>query len=268
MDEVKTLQMELAAIPQTILAPDGEFAAALAWWRDAGVDGDWQDAPAGWLAEPAEVPAPQPDAAPKPESRKHAAEPAPPPAIGPDSIPQDLQAFTRWWLAEPALDSGRISGRVTPRGPIEAEVMVLVGEPEREDEAAGRLLSGTQGRLLDAMLAAMGIAPDQAYVASALPRHTPHADWAAVQQQGMGQVLARHIALAAPKCLITFGGHILPLLGHDPANKPGALRRFNHEGRIVPLLPARALAAMLERPRWKSAFWRSWLEWNGALETD
>jgi hypothetical protein len=245
-----------------------QIAGALDWWRDAGVDGDWQDEAKGWLAEVS--PDRVAETAPAAKIAVRQAEPPPPPepAIMADAIPQDLAAYSQWWLTEPALDNGRTAGRVAPRGPIGAPVMVLVGEPEREDEAAGRLLSGQQGRLLDAILAAIGIAPESAYVASALPRHTPLADWAAAANDGLGTAALRHIELAAPGRLIVFGSTILPLLGHDPAKSPAFLLKINQGSANLPVLAAKDLAALVEKPRWKASFWRSWLEWGASLETN
>ena len=262
--------MEIGTNPAVPPALAEEIAAAFDWWREAGVDGDWLDRPRGWLAPPVAESAPA-----------VAANPAKPIAeikLPKLEIPSDFETFFAWWQSEPLLDNGQTSARVSPRGPCHAEVMVLVAEPEREDR--DRLLSGPQGRLLDAMLAAMGIAPGSTYVASILPRHTPHADWQAVRAAGLGEVLSRHVALAAPKRLIAFTGNILPLLGHDPANNPDSSRQFNHGAGSVPLLAARELAALLERPRWKAGFWKSSLDWtgrewtggdslaNGALEID
>ena len=75
--------------------------------------------------------------------------------------------------------------------------------------------------------------------------------------QGLGELASHHIALAAPKRLIVFGVHILPLLGHDPANNPANSAQINHGSPITPLpapmLAVRDLAVLLERPRWKAA---------------
>ena len=139
--------------------------------------------------------------------------------------------------------------------------MILVAEPEQGDTEV--LLSGPQGRLLDAMLAAMGTAPGDAYVASVLPRHTPHADWTAPAARGLGELARHHVALVEPKRLIVFGSNILPLLGHDPAQNPAASAQFQHEALTLPMLAARDLAVLLERPRWKAAFWQTWLDWTG-----
>ncbi len=239
-----------------------QIAAALDWWREAGVDGDLCDAPQRWMVP--EIPA---DSEPVVTSRASAtptpaAAPAPPPPLSVDrsTWPQEFDTFAPWWLAEPWIDEGRTSARLPPRGAHGAELMILVPEPERDDGDV--LLAGPQGRLLAAMLTAMGTAPTTAYVASVLPRHLPHADWDAIAARGLGLLVRHHIALVAPKRLIVFGSNILPLLGHDPANKPAVGAEFQHEGLTVPLLPARDLAVLLERPRWKAAFWQSWLDWT------
>jgi DNA polymerase len=138
--------------------------------------------------------------------------------------------------------------------------MVLVAEPERDDTT--ELLSGPHGRLLAAMLAAMGIAPDAAYVGSVLPRHTPHADWDEAAARGLGDLACHHVALVAPQRLIVFGSSILSLLGHDPANFPAGAGEFQHGGSTLPMLAARDLAVLLERPRWKAVFWQNWLDWT------
>lgn len=239
-----------------------QIAAALDWWREAGVDGDLQDEPQQWIKPEAPVEA----AAVAEKPAIAAAPPLPLPAqLDRSAWPQELAAFAPWWLADPWLDEGRTSGRVPPRGLANAELMVLVAEPEREDSET--LLSGPQGRLLAAMLAAMGVAPEQAYIGSVLPRPMPHADWTAIAARGLGELARHHVALAAPKRLLVFGGSILSLLGHDPAQSSSASGEFQHGDLTVPLLAARDLAVLLERPRWKAGFWQNWLDWTAESET-
>ncbi|MCB2079738.1 MAG: hypothetical protein KDE55_18845 [Novosphingobium sp.] len=238
-----------------------DFAAALDWWRDAGVDCTFHDEPANWIAPPEEAKeaiatAPVPEATERP---RHFA-PLPVPDIDLSGIPDDLAGFSEWWMKEPALDDGRLGGRVPPRGVAGADLMVLVPEPEAED--SDQLLSGSQGRLLQAMLEAMEIGPDRAYLASALPRHTPMADWQAKVDAGYGAVVRRHVILARPKRLLVFGTNILPLIDNDPAQGPAVLRNFNHEGMSIPMLVTRGLPALLERPRWKGIVWQAWLDWT------
>ena len=161
-------------------------------------------------------------------------------------------------MSEPILADGSIARRIAPRGAAGAELMIVVPEPEREDEAM--LLSGPQGKLLDAMLKAFGLETNEVYYASALPRHLPGADWTAMAASGIGEVLAAHVALAAPKRLMVFGASVLPLLSHDPPQVPADLRIFNHGSVNVPMLACRSLAALLEQPRWKDRIWQAWLE--------
>ena len=137
--------------------------------------------------------------------------------------------------------------------------MILVAEPERDDQ--DQLLAGPQGRLLAAMLAAMELPKDGIYLASVLPRHTPHADWGEAAARSLGELACHHVALASPQRLIVFGSSILPLLGHDLANFPAGAGEFQHGVTTLPMLAARDLAVLLERPRWKAQFWQSWLDW-------
>ncbi len=241
----------------------GGIAAALDWWRLAGVDHDFADNPRDWLPPPAE-PAVTEAAPPTQMAHQAASRPEPEPAVAfggdPSSWPTVLAEFAPWWLTEPALDSGMIHGRIAPRGAAGAALLVLVDHPEAGDHDA--LLSGPQGRLLGAFLAAAGIAADQRYVASALPRHMPLPDWSQLNASGLGQLTRHHIALAAPQRVIVFGSHISPLLGHDPANSAQSLHEFNHEGRSFPVLVAPGLDELMARPRRKALLWQRWLEWT------
>jgi DNA polymerase len=242
------------------LSPMGrEIAAALQWWRDAGLEHDFADEPADWLARPApavtEAPPPPPPvevkAAPKPLIRLGGER---------ESWPLDLAGFSAWWLAEPSLDNGQVAGRVPARGPTHAALMVLVEHPESGD--GERLLSGPQGRLLDAILAALGLAPDQVYVASLLPRHMPLPDWPGLAEAGLGDLALHHVALAAPKRLISFGANVSSLLGHDPAKNAETLPQTYQVGPQVPALAAPGLDTLMARPRGKARLWQALLDWQ------
>ncbi len=244
-----------------------QMAAAIGWWREAGVEHDFADEPRVWMATPEPV-VPQ-ELVPAP---KHiAAVPASELRVGgaPADWPTTLDEFTAWWLAEPTLDHGQVTSRLAPRGPARAELMLLVDYPEEHDRDL--LLSGRHGKLLSAMLEAMGIAEDAVYFASALPRHTPMPDWAALKRNGLSKVLAHHIQLAAPKRLIVFGRNVSALisspLDNDPAKIAETLPGFNHEGTNVPLLGATGLDMLLSKPRGKARFWELWLAWTGTNAT-
>lgn len=241
------------------------IAGALDWWRDAGVEHSFADDPVHWLEADESLPdQPQKPAgdlnvAP-PEASNKNPEPAPIAVFDAASLPADHTAFTDWWLTEAALADGPASIRVAPRGKPGADLMVIVPEPEAQDSEV--LLSGPQGRLLNAMLSAFEIAPDKAYIASALPRHMPAADWEGLAARGLGTVMAHHVALVRPARLIVFGTGILPLIGHGPPQGPAELRNLDHGDTKVPMLACRSLAALIEQPRWKARIWQAWLDWT------
>lgn len=238
----------------------GEIAAAMAWWREAGVDCAFADEPTRWITPP--EPEPQPGEN-RPATPKQFTAPPPPPRprIGGDPAlwPQDLAAFRQWWLEEPSLDGGQVARRVPSRGPTNAALMVLVEQPDEEDSE--RLLSGRQGAMLESMLAAMGVAEEAVAVVAIFTRRTPLPDLAGLAEGGLGDLTRHHVHLTAPQRIIVLGSNILPLLGHDPAQSAQSLRSFNHEGRTIPLLAGPALDAMARGPA-KAAFWRKWLEWG------
>ena len=237
-------------------------AAALQWWREAGVEHSYADSAASWLTAPQAADESQS----VPALYTPPVPPAPPPRplIGGDPArwPQDLPSFQAWWLAEPTLDAGQLAGRVAPRGAAGAQLMVLVDHPEADD--AERLLSGPLGKLLGAILAAIGIAPDQAYIASVLPRHMPHPDWADLAQTGLPELTRQHIALAAPQRLICFGHHVSSLLGHDPAKSADSFAQITHSHGAVAALMAPGLEDLMGRPRVKARLWQALLAWPSA----
>jgi DNA polymerase len=230
------------------------IAAAQAWWREAGVDCVFHDEPHGWLA----------DEAPPVAVAKVAARPAPPPKprIGGDPAgwPEDLAAFRRWWLEEPSLDHGGGHPRIAPRGEADAALMLLVPMPEADDRET--LLSGREGRLLAALVTAMGLRPEQVYLAAALPRHAALPDWERLRDDGLGEVLLHHVRLAAPQRLMVLGTRILPLLGHDPAQAAPAVSELAIQDRSVPLLASYAPERLLGNARQRAGLWSRWLDWT------
>ena len=238
-----------------------EIAAALEWWRAAGVDLDFVDDPVLWLAPPQDDRPALPAAfmaAPEVAARTETDTGFPGIGGPKEAWPAVFSEFAPWWLNEPLLDHGTVRGRVAPRGPKEAELMVIVAQPEPDDGDA--LLSGPHGNLAAAILLAIGIAPENVYFASALPRHMPAANWEALAAQGLGEVLRHHIALAAPRRILAFGSVIPSLLGHDPAQISGFSLTFKHEDRSIGVLAARDLAFLAAKPAAKARLWQRLLD--------
>ena len=228
--------------------------AALAWWRQAGVDGDWIDDPQDWLAKAR--PAPKPGAT--------LAQPveiiAPALAGGADNWPRDLAAFAPWWLSEPDLAPAGLL-RLPPAGPEHPPLMVVVPMPAADDGDV--LLSGKAGRLLDGFLQAAGLARAQVYCAAALPARISAPDWAALAKSGLGDVLIHHIALVRPQRLILFGQNgISTLIGNASTHNPTHLPLINHDDAKVPELWGYDLETIVARPALKAGLWSRWLDWT------
>ncbi|TRD12497.1 hypothetical protein FGU71_11910 [Erythrobacter insulae] len=248
-----------------------DLAATIEWWSNAGVDMDFTDDATAWLTdeeviEPARKPDQRQDgdnpanAEQNPENKQIAAPSVQRVDLLGDSPPASLEQFHTFWMEAPGLDGIGTKGRILPRGKPQCDLMVLVCDPEESDRDT--LLSGDQGKLLSNMLAAMGYAEDDTYIASALPRHTPMADTTAIATGGMDEVTALHIRLVAPKRLIALGTSILPFLGHDRSQEFTSLREINHRSVNTPLLSSEGLDAMMSMPRLKARFWRRWIEWS------
>ena len=239
--------------------------AALAWWREAGVDLAFVDAPQDWLeaqTKPAAGKAPAvaalPPLPPKPPSIS--AQPAETAPIAADRSewPETFENFAPWWLTEPTL-APRGAKRLPPVGPKSAPLMVLVPMPAEDD--GDTLLSGRTGLLLDAMLTAMGLDPASIYRAAALPARIALPDWAGLGAAGLGAVRMRHVLLAAPQRLLVFGRNdISALLAHGPTQNAHDLRVFNHESGTVPAGFEYDLETLLAKPGWKAGVWQRWLD--------
>lgn len=229
--------------------------AALAWWHDAGVDGDWIDAPQDWLAKPAAARTAQ--ALPQPTI-----DAGPGFAGGAANWPKDLATFSTWWMSEPDLAPAG-ARRVPPAGPAAPPLMVVVAMPEVDDDE--HLLSGKAGQLLDAFLAAAGLARDQVYCAAALPARIAAPDWPALAAAGLGAILLHHVALVRPQRLMLFGQNgISTLIGNGSPNRPTHLPSINHDDAMVAVLWSYDLESIVARPALKAGLWSRWLDWMPA----
>lgn len=255
--------------PATAL--ERELAAYWSWWREAGVDNAFADEPRALLrlvgvdrAAPGGTSEQARETAPAP---LRPAQPSPArPAIGgaPEAWPRDPAAWRAWWLAEPSLELPGSGPRLAPRGDAGAALMILVPMPEAHDR--DRLLEGREGALVEAMLASMAIAPADAYIAAALPRHMAAPDWDGLDAAGFVALTRHHLALARPQRLLVLGHAILPLLGHGSSQPPAAVRETAisdaPDAARIPTLAGFAPGRLLENARQRALLWRRWLEWT------
>ncbi|WP_373487843.1 uracil-DNA glycosylase family protein [Blastomonas sp.] len=215
------------------------------WWQLAGVTWDYREIPNDWLADepPARSPQVRQPIAAAPTTAK-----APPPAPQMPRVilPDSLAEFQRMWT-EGALGEDNGSGPcIAPTGPANAQIMVLTGSPEADDQ--GTVLSGTVGRLLKNIMAACGTDIEQVYRASFYPRVGLDRRVAAEQIAAWHRITMHHIALVQPQMLVIAGDETAKaLLGHVPSQKPPILHFLNHGEFKIKTVATRRLNLMLHR---------------------
>lgn len=221
---------------ETINGAGAEALSLLGWWQLAGVDVLVDEAPRDWLQAPA---------------RPAIAEAAAAPAL--DAQPASIAAMHHW-LATAAMP-GESAPRLAPAGDPAAPLMILVDMPEPQDSAEGRLVDGDAGRLLDRMLAAIGLARDAIYLSPLAPARPAAGRIDAANETALAAAARAHVAIAKPKYLLLLGdAPTRALLGTGFAQARGRLHGINQEAtRIIASFPPRLL---LRQPALKAEAWK------------
>ena len=220
-----------------------EARSALAWWLAAGVDVAIQEEPRDWL-KPAAGRRPPP------------AESAPPPNLVQPS--HETLAELRDWLASSAQLplASSTAKRILPHGPEHAAIMLLSDVPSLEDYAAGQPIGGDAWILAQRMLAAIGIAPDQAYCASLSPIHAPGTRLSGREREDFAEIARRHVRLAQPERLLLLGdGPAQALLGKPVARARGHIHKVEGVRTVATFHPRH----LIKRPLDKSLAWQDLL---------
>lgn len=229
----------------------GAAASALDWWREAGVDTLVEETPRAWLAEAAPLRAPAANA-----------EAAPAAA----ALPATLAEFEAWRTSAAAPDANW-GTPIAPSGAAASGLMVLLDMPEREDAAAGQLLSGEAGKLFDRMLAAIGRDRQSIYLAS-LAVARPGTGRIAPEAAGALADLARHhIALVRPKRLLVMGDAAnRALLGTNAAGSGALFHIVHHDSGQTEAVATFHPRFLLDNPGQKARAWRDLQLLIGGLE--
>lgn len=230
-----------------------QYAATIDWWRDAGVDFDFTDEIEPLLADDTKPVAPA-----NPPGREPEAEKPPEPKVMAADLPDTLAAFRDWWVGpENPFASGQ-AGRVAPIGVEGAPIMVLATMPEVDDRDS--LLSGPQGQMLGNVLRALGVDPNSAYFASALPSHTTLPDWDELGRDGLGSAIKQHIALAKPQKILLFGSKLPGLIGHEQNASPETFARMGDIATLATFSPDR----LLDHARQRARLWKRLCQWTAS----
>ncbi len=257
-----------------------EIIAALCWQGEIGVDEALDDQPADWSSftarsGTAQRPAAQSSAlAPVPTRPPASSRPviSDAPVPGSAELRQSLAGVTDLAGLRAALSQFEDCSLkhtamtlVFSDGNPEARLM-LVGDPPGEDEdRAGLPFAGANGRLLDRMLAALGLDRTKVYLTSVLPWRPPgnrsptHAEIALCLP-----FIERHIALVKPQALVLFGSVAAKsLLGRSEGlpRLRGQWFDFRPPGttQILPTMATYHPSYLLKSPLHKREVWRDLL---------
>ncbi|MBP7000574.1 uracil-DNA glycosylase [Amaricoccus sp.] len=232
--------------------------AALAWQVEMGAD-----------EAIGETPVDRFEAAPTPAPVAVVPAPAPrPPAVpaedsaGIAAACEDLPALRAAMAAFEgcALKRGARS-LVFADGDPRARVMLVGEAPGREEDMAGLPFVGRSGQLLDRMLAAIGLTrkgedpATSVYITNVLPWRPPaNREPSSDEVAMMRPFLMRHIALKAPKVLVTLGS---PATRTVLATATGINRLHGIWADLggIPVLPMLHPAALLRAPERKREAW-------------
>ena len=245
------------------------LASYLGWWHAAGLVDAVADSPRNWLERAAPDPEPtvveprRPDQRPRPVAAPAFAEPrtgatTSTPGTSPTANwPSDLAAFDDWLASAPEVPGASWSmRRILPSGPALAPLMVLSDVPDGEDVDAGALLTGAAGRLLDAMLAAIGLSRDGVRLGSIAITRPPGGGWGGDNADALRSLALHHIRLAQPQRLLLLGQSGCQLLsGLDVPPDGTPIPPINHSGATVAAVAIHHPRLLLQRPMLKRPAW-------------
>lgn len=148
---------------------------------------------------------------------------------------------------------------------------LFVGEaPGYEEDRTGLPFVGRAGKLLDKMLAAIGLDRSSAYIINVLPWRPPdNRNPDATEVAKCIPFLRRHIELHAPEVMVLLGGvAVRHVLGKTEGimQSRGKWQQYHADGRMVPVMPTLHPAYLLRQPAHKQLAWRDLLSLINKIE--
>lgn len=157
-------------------------------------------------------------------------------------------------------------------GNPDAEVMFIGEAPGADEDREGRPFVGVSGRLLDRMMASIGLDRDTAYITNILPWRPPgNREPTPAEVAACLPFIKKHIQLVGPKVLVLVGGtSAKTLLGR----KEGIMRlrgrwlayRTDEAAEPIPVLATFHPAFLLRSPAQKGNAWRDLLMVKSKLQ--
>lgn len=232
--------------------------AALEWLIAAGADEAVEDSPVDHLtpvlAPPVPAVPPPASSLPRPAAmQNHASRDLAAQCGSLDALRQAILDFDGCALKQTATNT------VFADGNPQARIMLIGEAPGADEDRIGRPFVGQAGRLLDRMLASIGLDRDQVYITNILPWRPPgNRNPSPAEVEMCLPFVQRHIALIAPDIVVLLGGVAAKAL-LDTASGITRLRgrwtSLDVAGRAVPVLPMFHPAYLLRQPAQKSLAW-------------
>ena len=258
---------------QALPEPAPNVAQLLAFYLEAGIDCALDEAPVNRLAEheppaPREVTPPQPprampaaaiavaraDAPPAPEAAIASAREAARTAPSLEALRELMQNFDGCTLKSTA------TRLVFADGNPKARIMFVGEAPGRDEDLEGLPFVGRSGKLLDRMIAAIGLDRSNVYIANVIPWRPPGNRTPTPQEtQICLPFIQRQIELVDPDLLVTLGNpSTQTLLGTREGIMRTRGRWFDYDTgtRVIRALPTFHPAYLLRSPSYKRLSWQ------------
>jgi len=235
--------------------------AMLQWYQAMGVDEAVADDPLDWAEARFELPKPAPEATPARE------------AGGPLAHIDTLEALRAELAAFEGCGLKRTAKSLCfARGSPEARVMLIGEAPGRDEDLQGQPFVGRAGQLLDRMLHAIELDPDDVYITNLVYWRPPGNRNPSPQEvEACRPFLNRQVELIAPDIIVLLGGpaakHMLGVT--DGVMKlRGKWRDLTVGGHACRAIATLHPAYLLRTPLGKRLAWRDLLMIRDALDGD
>ncbi|MFS2008397.1 uracil-DNA glycosylase family protein [Azospirillum sp. CT11-132] len=174
-----------------------------------------------------------------------------------EALEAALRSFDGCPLKATAMNTVFADGN--PQAPV-----MLIGEAPGEDEdRQGKPFVGVSGKLLDRMLAQIGLDRGKVYIANILPWRPPgNRSPTQAEIAACLPFLERHVELVRPKLLVALGGVSAKTLlnrAEGITRLRGQWKTYEVAGTAVPLMPMLHPAYLLRNPIAKREAWRDML---------
>lgn len=148
-------------------------------------------------------------------------------------------------------------------GNPQARVMLIGEAPGEDEDRQGKPFVGVSGKLLDRMLAQIGLDRSAVYISNILPWRPPgNRSPTQAEIAACLPFLERHVELVRPKLLVALGGVSAKTLlnrAEGITRLRGQWRTYEVVGTPVPLMPMLHPAYLLRNPIAKREAWRDML---------